>query len=77
MLNAVKRELRYMLEATIKYAAVDQLCKGKLLKKSWITSIKKYLVLLLPIDELNGLTESMVKRYERTLFEIISVYTSI
>lgn len=75
VLNAVKRELRYMLEATIKYAAVDQLCKGKTLEEKldyFYQEIPRSSIA--PIDELNGLTESMVKD-TKELYSKLSQFT--
>ncbi|MGG1962640.1 hypothetical protein ABFY43_16360 [Bacillus pumilus] len=74
MINAPKRELRYMLEATIKYAAVDQTCKDKTLEEKL-----KYLYTELPrssispIDELNGLTDMMVAD-TKELYSLLSQF---
>ncbi|MGG1137224.1 hypothetical protein [Bacillus mycoides] len=61
VLNASKRELRYMLESVIKYAAVDQICKGKTLEEKL-----DYLYTEIPrssissINDLKGLDKSTV-----------------
>lgn len=75
MLNAPKRELRYMLEATIKYAAVDQICKDKTLEEKLdflYTKIPRSSIS--PIDELNGLTEIMVTD-TKELYSLLSQFT--
>lgn len=74
MLNASKRELRYMLEAVIKYAAVDQICKDKTLeeKLSYLyTKIPRSSIS--PIDDLNGLTDIMVED-TKELYSLLSQF---
>lgn len=74
MLNASKRELRYMLEAVIKYAAVDQICKGKKLEDKLdylYTKIPRSSIS--PIDELKGLTELMVAD-TKELYSLLSQF---
>lgn len=61
MLNAPKRELRYMLEAIIKYSVVDQNCRGLSLEEKLnylYTEIPRSSID--PIDDIKGLPESMV-----------------
>lgn len=61
ILNASKRELRYMLEATIKYSAIDQKCKSFLLedKLNYLYS-KIPRSSIDPIDDINDLPKTMV-----------------
>ncbi|MGN4756415.1 hypothetical protein ACTFRK_11055 [Bacillus cereus group sp. MYBK227-2] len=61
LLNASKRELRYMLEAVIKYAAVDQICHGKTLEEKLDYLYKEIpRSSINPINELKGLTDLMI-----------------
>lgn len=74
MLNASKRELRYMLEAVIKYAAVDQICQGEKLEDKLdylYTKIPRSSIS--PIDELKGLTELMVAD-TKELYSLLSQF---
>ncbi|PEY90221.1 hypothetical protein CN360_25325 [Bacillus cereus] len=74
MLNAPKRELRYMLEAIIKYAAVDQICKGKTLEEKLdylYTKIPRSSIS--PIDDIEGLTDVMVAD-TKELYSLLSQF---
>ena len=74
VLNAPKRELRYMLEATIKYAAVDEYCKGKTLEEKLnylYTEIPRSSIN--PINDITNLSESMVTD-TKELYSLLSQF---
>lgn len=75
VLNASKRELRYMLEATIKYASVDHICQGKTLEEKLdylYTKIPRSSIS--PIDNLKGLSKLLVTD-TKELYSLLSQFT--
>ncbi|MFK3937996.1 hypothetical protein ACI2JA_10885 [Alkalihalobacillus sp. NPDC078783] len=75
VMNASKRELRYMLEATIKYSAVDQFCKGQSLEEKLEFFYEKIpRSSISPLDEIHGLDDLMVTD-TKELYSLLSQFT--